>query len=138
LEVPLTNRRDVHPKNSAAGTLFPALDSLPSPQYTGAKSQMQNFKITRAGMNNQTTREFLRSAGIAMASVGASSLLPSCASAARARGRRGKKPNIIFILADDLGQQNNVAQNHLEIVAKIAQYMKAARTLSEHWKMPGQ
>ena len=50
-------------------------------------------------MNKQNRRDFLKMMGFA----GASSLLPSCASAARTRGRRGKKPNIIFILADDLG-----------------------------------
>jgi len=52
-----------------------------------------------------------------------------------------KNPNgpiELYNLKSDLGEQNNVAQKHPEIVAKIAEYMKAARTPSEHWKMPGE
>ncbi|MCP4263188.1 MAG: arylsulfatase [Planctomycetes bacterium] len=41
--------------------------------------------------------------GFAAASVGAASLLPSCASESRATSIKTKRPNIIFILADDLG-----------------------------------
>jgi len=41
--------------------------------------------------------------GFAVASLGAASLLPSCASEGRTAGIKGKRPNIIFILADDLG-----------------------------------
>jgi arylsulfatase A-like enzyme len=49
-------------------------------------------------MGKQTRREFIRMIGVAAASAGASSLMPSSATADRAN-----RPNIIFILADDLG-----------------------------------
>jgi len=51
-------------------------------------------------MANHTRRDFLKNAGIAMATY---SLLPGCATAGRATRKRRNKPNIIFILADDLG-----------------------------------
>ncbi|MHC4329346.1 MAG: sulfatase-like hydrolase/transferase [Planctomycetota bacterium] len=49
-------------------------------------------------MGKQTRREFIKMMGIAAASAGVSSLLPGSATADRSNG-----PNIIFILADDLG-----------------------------------
>jgi len=49
-------------------------------------------------MGRQTRREFIKMMGLAAASAGASSLLLSSAGAAR-----DNRPNIIFILADDLG-----------------------------------
>ena len=52
-------------------------------------------------MNKQTRRQFLRTAGLATASVTVPSLL-SCSAWGQARSRTGK-PNIVFILADDLG-----------------------------------
>jgi len=51
-------------------------------------------------MANQTRRQFLKSTGMAMAAY---SLLPGCTTAGRATSKRRNKPNIIFILADDLG-----------------------------------
>jgi len=54
-------------------------------------------------MSNQTRREFLRSASIVTVSMGAASVLQGCASVGPARGGKARKPNIIFILADDLG-----------------------------------
>ena len=54
-------------------------------------------------MDKRTRREFLKMTGFAAASLGAASLLPSCASESRTAGIKGKRPNIIFILADDLG-----------------------------------
>ncbi len=54
-------------------------------------------------MGKQTRREFLKITGLAIASAGASSLLTSCAGVGRITGIGGKRPNIIFILADDLG-----------------------------------
>jgi len=53
-------------------------------------------------METKSRREFLRSAGIAAAAV-ASGLVPGCASAGRRAKATTRKPNIIFILADDLG-----------------------------------
>jgi len=53
-------------------------------------------------MDTESRREFLRSAGIAAAAV-ASGLLPGCASAERRAKAATRRPNIIFILADDLG-----------------------------------
>ena len=54
-------------------------------------------------MDRQTRREFIRMMGLVAASAGASSLLPGCAGAGRARRTGSSRPNIIFILADDLG-----------------------------------
>ena len=48
-------------------------------------------------------RSFLKTVGLAAASAGAYSLLPSCTSVNQTAGARKKWPNIIFILADDLG-----------------------------------
>ena len=53
-------------------------------------------------MNNQTRREFLKTAGISTASMATSSMLSGSATWARA-AHRAKKPNIVFVLADDLG-----------------------------------
>lgn len=62
-------------------------------------------------MGRQTRREFVKMMGLAAASAGASSLLPGCSGVGRARqtyggqasGADAGSPNIIFILADDLG-----------------------------------
>jgi arylsulfatase A-like enzyme len=54
-------------------------------------------------MAKQTRREFLKKMGFAAASAGASSLLPSCAGVDQTISIGQKRPNIIFILADDLG-----------------------------------
>jgi len=52
-----------------------------------------------------------------------------------------KKPDgpiELYDLKNDIGERNNVANRHPEIVARIEKYMKSARTPSEHWKMPGE
>ncbi|MHC4396420.1 MAG: arylsulfatase [Planctomycetota bacterium] len=59
-------------------------------------------------MGTQTRREFLKTMGLAAASVPALSILPGCADKdeevqAEQQQPPGKKPNIIFIMADDLG-----------------------------------
>jgi len=54
-------------------------------------------------MVTHTRREFIKLMSIASASVAATSMLPTCANAARTRARKRKKPNIIYIMADDLG-----------------------------------
>lgn len=54
-------------------------------------------------MGRQTRREFLKTMGFAGAWAGAFSLLPGCVGTNRAVRARKKLPNIIFILADDLG-----------------------------------
>jgi len=47
-------------------------------------------------------------------------------------------PIELYSLNNDIGEKNNVADRHPEIVAKIEKYMKSSRTPSEHWKMPGE
>jgi arylsulfatase A-like enzyme len=54
-------------------------------------------------MAQQTRRQFLKTMGSAAISAGAFSLLPGCAAAGPAAAKTRKQPNIIFILADDLG-----------------------------------
>jgi len=54
-------------------------------------------------MGKQTRREFIKLMGVTAASAGASCLLPGCAGAGRTAGIVKNPPNIIFILADDLG-----------------------------------
>ena len=52
-----------------------------------------------------------------------------------------KKPDgpiELYDLKNDIGEANNVADRHPDIVAKIEKYMKSLRTPSEHWKMPGE
>ncbi|MHC4559340.1 MAG: arylsulfatase [Planctomycetota bacterium] len=47
-------------------------------------------------------------------------------------------PIELYNLKTDIGEEHNIAEKHLEIAAKIERYMKAARTPSEHWPLPGQ
>jgi arylsulfatase A-like enzyme len=54
-------------------------------------------------MNRPTRRQFLKTMSLAVASAGVSPSLSSCASLERIAGGRRRRPNIIFILADDLG-----------------------------------
>jgi len=54
-------------------------------------------------MDRHSRRQFLKTLGFAAASAGVSSLLPSCAGMGKTAKVREKRPNIIFILADDLG-----------------------------------
>jgi arylsulfatase A-like enzyme len=54
-------------------------------------------------MDKKTRRDFLKMTGLAAASLGASSFLTSCNAQSRTAGIKTKRPNIIFILADDLG-----------------------------------
>jgi len=54
-------------------------------------------------MVKQTRREFIKLIGLTAASAGASCLLPGCAGAGRMAGERESPPNIIYIMADDLG-----------------------------------
>lgn len=52
-----------------------------------------------------------------------------------------KNPNgpiELYNLENDIGEKNNVAVRHPAIVAKIEECMKAARTPSEHWPLPGE
>ncbi|MGD2095423.1 MAG: sulfatase-like hydrolase/transferase [Phycisphaerales bacterium] len=61
---------------------------------------MSNRTTKRPGL---TRRNFLKITGLAAASSGISSLLPGCTGKDRPAMTEGKPPNIIFILADDLG-----------------------------------
>jgi arylsulfatase A-like enzyme len=54
-------------------------------------------------MSGQTRREFMQIMGVAAASAGTSLLLPGCAGTGLMSGGRKERPNIIFILSDDLG-----------------------------------
>jgi arylsulfatase A-like enzyme len=54
-------------------------------------------------MEKQTRREFLRTMGFAVASAPALSMLHGCASAGQRSKAKGKKPNIVVIISDDMG-----------------------------------
>jgi arylsulfatase A-like enzyme len=54
-------------------------------------------------MKRHTRREFLKMAGATVASAGAFPLAPGCATVSPAATGKNRRPNIIFILADDLG-----------------------------------
>jgi len=45
-------------------------------------------------------------------------------------------PIELYNLKDDIGEEHNVADQHPEIVAKIAEYMRLSHTPSEHWPLP--
>jgi len=47
-------------------------------------------------------------------------------------------PIELYNLKEDIGEKHNVADQHPEIVAKMANYMQIARTPSERWPLPGQ
>jgi arylsulfatase A-like enzyme len=54
-------------------------------------------------MEKQTRREFLKTMGFAVASAPALSILHGCLSAGQGRKVKGKKPNIVVIISDDMG-----------------------------------
>lgn len=54
-------------------------------------------------MEKQTRREFLRKMGFAAASASGLSVFSGCASAGPERKLKGKKPNIVVIISDDMG-----------------------------------
>jgi arylsulfatase A-like enzyme len=43
------------------------------------------------------------------------------------------KPMELYNLEDDLGEENNIVGQHPEVVAKIMDYLKTARTESKYW-----
>ena len=43
------------------------------------------------------------------------------------------KPLLLFDLSKDIGEQNNVADKHPEVIAQIEDYLKTARTESLNW-----
>jgi arylsulfatase A-like enzyme len=47
-------------------------------------------------------------------------------------------PIELYYLKTDIGEQNNIADQHPQIVARIEDIMASARTPSEHWPLPGQ
>ena len=54
-------------------------------------------------MEKQTRREFLKTVGFAVASAPMLSISAGCASAGQASKAKGKKPNIVVIISDDMG-----------------------------------
>jgi arylsulfatase A-like enzyme len=52
--------------------------------------------------------------------------------------KKPEAPVELYNLETDIGEQNNVAPDHPEIVRKIERAMQRAHTPSEHWKMPGE
>ncbi len=42
----------------------------------------------------------------------------------------------LYDLSNDIGEKTNIAQDHPEIIARIENYLKTARTDSPHWPVP--
>jgi len=47
-------------------------------------------------------------------------------------------PIELYNLQEDVGEKQNVAHSHPEIVAKITEYMKLSHSPSEHWPLPNE
>ena len=45
------------------------------------------------------------------------------------------QPLELYNLKTDIGEQDNVAEKYPDIVEKIEQYLKTARTESEYWQL---
>jgi len=45
-------------------------------------------------------------------------------------------PLELYYLKNDIGEQNNVAKEHPQIIAKMEDLMRSARTPSENWPLP--
>ncbi|HUW18839.1 MAG TPA: arylsulfatase [Sedimentisphaerales bacterium] len=54
-------------------------------------------------MRQQTRREFLKTMGVAAASAGALSVLPSCGGTGRTAGAKRERPNVVLVMTDDQG-----------------------------------
>ena len=76
-------------------------------------------------MEKHTRREFLRRIGLAAASAGAMSILPGSACMSQTRRAKGKRPNIIVIISDDMGYADigchgckDIATPHIDSIAQ--------------------
>ena len=47
-----------------------------------------------------------------------------------------RKPNIIFIMVDDLGEESNVAAKYGDLVGQMTKLMDDSYTPSPKWKFP--
>jgi hypothetical protein len=52
------------------------------------------------------------------------------------RLKRASAPMQLFDLSQDIGEQNDVARQHPELVGRIAGIMTSARQDNEFWKLP--
>jgi arylsulfatase A-like enzyme len=50
--------------------------------------------------------------------------------------RKPNGPIELYNMKTDIGEKHNVADRHPDVVAKIAKYMKTARTQSKDWPLP--
>jgi arylsulfatase A-like enzyme len=48
------------------------------------------------------------------------------------------EPLLVFDLSEDIGEQNNVADKHPEVITRIEEYLKTARTESINWPIPSE
>ena len=48
---------------------------------------------------------------------------------------RPSKPLELYNLAVDIGEKNDIANDHPEIISEIEAYLKSARTESKYWNL---
>jgi len=87
-------------------------------------------------MNEQTRREFLKAVGLSTASIATSSSLSGSATWARA-APHARKPNIVFVLADDLGYGDLGCYGRQDIKTPVIDRMAAEGVRFTHYYANG-
>lgn len=64
-------------------------------------------------------------------------LIAAVFAAASPGSNAASRPNVIFILADDLPEKNDLAGKHPQRVAGMLEKMNAARSRNERFPLPG-
>jgi arylsulfatase A-like enzyme len=123
------------PKGRVSDQIFPHWDFLPTAAElagTTAPSDIDGISLVPAllGKEQKKQHEFLywefHERGFTQA------VRMGDLKAVRSGGQR-EAPLELYDLSKDIGEKDNIAAAHPEIIAKIESYLKTARTDSEHW-----